>query len=158
MKSASKMFLMFTVIAGLLLSACSEEKKKIEDKPELDKPVEEAVKIPALSDEGFFEDLHSRLTIEGFTVSEPLEADPELFGAESGMTLQINGEKLMPLHVYKFADSDERLSEVDETGYLHITDETKNERIAAKRKESFIIYLHKGHPDYEEVMELLEDL
>ena len=157
MKPISRMFLMLPIIAGLLLSACSEEKKETEDKPELDKPEEEVI-IPALSDDAFFEDLHNQLTKEGFKVSEPLKAEPELFGAESGMTLQINGDMLMPLHIYKFADSDERLSQVDEKGYLHITTETKNERIAAKRKDSFIIYMHKGHPDYEQVMDVLDGL
>ncbi|WP_301110167.1 hypothetical protein [Sporosarcina sp.] len=158
MKLARNLFMMFIIFAGLLLSACSEEKKETEDKSEVKNPEEEVVIIPLLSDEAFFEDLHSRLLNEGFKVSEPLKADPKLFGAESGMTLQINEEKLMPLHVYKFADSDERLSQVDETGYLHVITETKNERIAAKRKNSFIIYLHKGHPNYDQVMEILDDL
>ncbi|MBY0222410.1 hypothetical protein ABZ756_04095 [Mammaliicoccus sciuri] len=158
MKSTSRLFVLLTVLTSLLLSACNDEKNESEEKPEVNKPQEENVVIPALTDEAFFEQVHKKLETAGFEVSEPMEADVELFGAVSGMTLIVNKEALMPLNLYKLSPSDERLSEVDKTGYLEVTTETKHERLAAKRKDHFIIYLHKGHPDYEKVMEVLDEL
>lgn len=162
MKYANKTYLIFALLFGLLLvcSACSSKEEKSDKKPE-NKPVEESpaeeeiVVIPALSDERFYEDVHSKLTRNGFTVSDPLEGSTKMFGAESGMTLVVNNESLLPLHLYKLSSADQRLQQIDETGSMDIYSGSKPEKLAVKRSGDFIIYLHRGHPDYERIMQAL---
>ncbi len=145
-------------MTSLLLGACNDEDEALKEEPKVTKPQEEVIVIPTLTDETFFETVYEKLTGKGYVVSEPHEADIELFGAETGMTLELNGETLMPLHLYKLASSDERLQQVEKTGYLDVSNETQRDRLAVKRINNFIIYLHKGHPDYEQVMEAIDEL
>ncbi|PIC63568.1 hypothetical protein CSV79_10975 [Sporosarcina sp. P13] len=155
MKLITKLNMSLIVVCSLLLimGACSKKDETPEPvkKPDVIPP-EEVVIIPALTDEAFFEKVHTKLQNEGFTVSEPLQANVEMFRADTGITLVVNGESLLPLHIYKIASADERLGLVDETGNIEVSLGSKREPLAVKRMGNFIIYLHKAHPDFEQIM------
>ncbi|MDV6378103.1 hypothetical protein ORD22_07540 [Sporosarcina sp. GW1-11] len=159
MNCITKYCVSLVLISGLLLivGACSkkEETPKVEKKTEVIPP-QEVVIVPTLSDEVFFEEVHNKLQDKGFTISEPLHANVEMFRAETGITLVVNGESLLPLHIYKLAPTDDRLSNVDETGSIEVSLGSKREPLAVKRMENFIIYLHKAHPDFEKIMETVQ--
>lgn len=152
----NKKLILLSISAAVLLGACNDQ-KETENKPEPSKPQLEEVKVPALSDEQEYTQIHNKLSAAGFTVSEPQAADPELFGAESGMVLEINGEPLLPLHIYKLSSTDERLPVVSRTGYIDVADDMKKERIRAIRQNQFVMHLHKAHPDYEAIMDVLSE-
>ncbi|AXH99412.1 hypothetical protein DV702_06440 [Sporosarcina sp. PTS2304] len=142
----------------LILGGCTkkEEVPEPEKKPEVIVPEEELVIIPELSDEVMFEQIHNKLQNEGFTVSEPLQANLDMFQADTGMTLVVNGESLLPLHIYKLSPTDSRLPVVDQTGNIEVRVGSKLEPLAVKRMDHFIIFLHKGHPDYAEIMQTIK--
>lgn len=152
----NKKLILLSISTAIFLGACSDQKEN-EEKPEPSKPQTEIVEVPDLSDEQIFTQIHNKLSEAGFAVSGPKAADPELFGAESGMVLEINGEVLLPLHIYKLSSTDERLPNVDRNGYIDVASEEKKERIPAIRIDQFVLHLHKAHPDYKEIMDVLSE-
>lgn len=163
--SFMKKWILYAVVLSCLsvaLVACSdkEEAAPKEKTPELtpEIPEEEEIIVPAVEDEKVFQEVVSQLEVEGFTVSEPAEAAIDMFRAESGMTLNINGDALLPLHLYKLDPSDKRLEIVDETGNLPVYIGSKTEKLAVRRIDNFIIHLHKGHPDYDEIMKVIDKI
>lgn len=166
MNGFAKFCMKLVMLSSLLflLGACNkneetlepEEKLESEKKPEVIQPPDEEVIIAALTDEDFFQEVYTKLQNNGFTVSEPLLANIVMFKAETGMTLVVNGESLLPLHLYKIASTDERLPKIDQTGTIEVAIGSKREPLAVNRVENFVIYLHKGHPDYENIMQVIE--
>ena len=163
--SFMKKWFLFAIVLSCLsfvLGACSDkeevatEDKTPEHTPEI--PVEEEIIVPAVKDEKLYQEVVSQLEEAGFTVSEPAEAAIDMFRAESGMILTINGDALLPLHLYKLDPSDERLGIVDETGNLPVYLGSKTEQLAVRRIDNFIIHLHKGHPDYDEIMKVIDKI
>lgn len=152
----NKKLILLSIGIAAVLGACNEQ-TEIKEKPEPSKPQIEEVTVPDLSDEQVYTQIHNKLSAAGFIVSEPKAADPELFGAESGMTLEINGEPLLPLHIYKLSSTDERLAAIDQNGYIDVADDVKKERVRAIRLDEFVIHLHKAHPDYEAIMDVLSE-
>ena len=164
MSFMKKWFLYAIVLSGLsvALVACSdkEETAPPEKTPELtpEIPKDEEIIVPTLEDEELFLEVANQLKQAGFTVGEPAEAAIDMFRAESGMILNINGDALLPLHIYKLDPSDKRLDMVDETGNLPVYLGSKTEKLPVRRIDNFIIHLHKGHPDYDEIMKVIDKI
>ncbi|PID21525.1 hypothetical protein CSV61_09920 [Sporosarcina sp. P3] len=163
--STMKKWILYAIVLSslsLVLVACSDEEETapLEKTPELtpETPEEEEVVVAAVTDEELYQNVVSRLEQAGLTVSEPAEAALDMFKAESGMIVTINGDTLLPLHLYKLNPSDERLGIVEETGTLPVYIGSKTEQLAVKKIDHFIIYLHKGHPDYDKVMKIIDTL
>ncbi|ARD47147.1 hypothetical protein SporoP37_02725 [Sporosarcina sp. P37] len=164
MRVMKKWFLYAAVLTclSLALAACNKDEEtpapeKSQDKVQ-EMPEEESVQIPSVTDEVLYQKAVENLKAKGFTVGEPEEAAIDMFRAESGMALTINGEPLLPLHLYKLDASDQRLQELDETGELTVYVGSKVEKLAVKRIDHFIIYLHKAHPDYVEIMKVIDEI
>ena len=163
MSSIKKWFLYALVLSCLsvVLVACSDKEEDSSEQTTEEVPVvpeEEEVIVPAVADEEMYQDVVNRLEEAGFTVSEPTEASIDMFRAEDGMVLNIDGDALLPLHIYKLDPSDKRLPAVDETGNLTVYLGSKTEQLEVKKIENFIIHLHKGHPDYDEIMKVLNEI
>ncbi|PIC80471.1 hypothetical protein CSV75_01365 [Sporosarcina sp. P18a] len=164
MSTLKKWFLYAIVFSCLLLVlvACStkEQSAPPEKTPELSPAIleQEEVIVAAVEDEELYQNVVSRLEQAGFTVGEPAEAAIDMFRAESGMIVTINGDALLPLHLYKLDPSDKRLEIVEETGNLPVYIGSKTEQLAVKKVDHFIIYLHKGHPEYDEIMKVLHNM
>ncbi|PIC77787.1 hypothetical protein CSV74_04055 [Sporosarcina sp. P19] len=164
MSTMKKTFLYSIVLCSLslVLVACSDKEKvaPLETTSELtpEIPEEEEVVVAAVADEELYQKVVNQLKQAGLTVGEPTEAAIDMFKAESGMVVTINGDALLPLHLYKLDPSDKRLEIVEETGNLPVFIGSKTEQLAVKKIDHFIIYLHKGHPDYDEVMKILDTI
>lgn len=164
MSTMKKWFLYAIVLSCLsvVLVACNDKEEtappatSTELTPEI--PEEEEVIVAAVDDEELYQKVVSQLEQVGLTVSEPDEAAIDMFRAESGMVLTINGDALLPLHLYKLDPSDKRLDIVEETGNLPVYIGSKTEQLAVKKVDHFIIYLHKGHPDYDEIMKIIDNI
>ncbi|ARJ37958.1 hypothetical protein CSV71_03170 [Sporosarcina sp. P21c] len=164
MSIMKKWFIYATVLSclSLVLVACSdkEEAKPAENIPELTPEIleQEEVVVAAVEDEELYQKVVSQLEETGFTVSEPAEAAMDMFRAESGMTVTINGDALLPLHLYKLDPSDKRLEIVEDTGNLPVYIGSKTEQLGVIKVDHFVMYLHKGHPDYEEIVKVLDNI
>lgn len=164
MSIMKKWFLYAIVLSCLsvVLVACNDKEETAPQEttteltPEI--PEEEEVIVAAVDDEELYQKVVSQLEQVGLTVSEPDEAAIDMFRAESGMVLTINGDALLPLHLYKLDPSDKRLDIVEETGNLPVYIGSKTEQLAVKNVDHFIIYLHKGHPDYDEIMKIIDNI
>lgn len=164
MSTMKKWFLYAIVLSCLsvVLVACNDKEEtappatSTELTPEI--PEEEEVIVAAVDDEELYQKVVSQLEQVVLTVSEPDEAAIDMFRAESGMVLTINGDALLPLHLYKLDPSDKRLDIVEETGNLPVYIGSKTEQLAVKKVDHFIIYLHKGHPDYDEIMKIINNI
>ena len=157
-----KKWLMYGLLlcsVSIVLAACSDEKEEAAPSaPAPSLPQEEEIVVPAVEDEEVYKKVVNGLLEAGFTVGEPAEASIDMFKAESGMILTINGDALLPLHLYKLDPSDERLAILDKTGNLPVYLGSKTEQLAVKRLDNFVIHLHKAHPDYEEIMKVIDDI
>lgn len=161
MKWKKSSLLSAAMLAVLLASACSnqtadEEKEKTP--PEAPVIEEEEIIIPALADEAFYEEVHSALAAAGLAVTEPLEAPVRVFDAESGMTLVVNHETILPLHIYKLKAGDPRLAEIEETGTVNMAIGSKTERLDVLKNGRFIMYVHQGHPDYSRILSVISSM
>lgn len=164
MSTMKKWFLYAIVLSCLsvVLVACSdkEEAEPAEKPPEQTPEIleQEEVVVAAVEDEELYQKVVNQLEDTGFTVSEPAEAAIDMFRAKSGMTVTINGDALLPLHLYKLDPSDERLEIVEDTGNLPVYIGSKTEQLAVIKVDHFIMYLHKGHPDYDEIMKIIDKI
>ncbi|PID15524.1 hypothetical protein CSV63_06990 [Sporosarcina sp. P34] len=164
MSTMKKWFIFAIVLSclSIVLGACSTKKQSAppEKTPELSPVIleQEEVIVAAVEDEELYRNVVNQLEHAGFTVGEPAEAAIDMFKAESGMILTINGDALLPLHLYKLDPSDKRLEIVEDTGNLPVYIGSKTEQLAVKKVGHFIIYLHKGHPEYDEIMKVLNNM
>ena len=162
--NSMKNWFLYAAILGCLsvvLAACSDEGK---DSPEPSNeevpaiPEEEEVIVPSVADEEMYQEVVNRFEQAGFTVGEPQEASIDMFRAQDGMLLNIDGDALLPIHIYKLDPSDKRLQAVEETGNLTVYLGSKTEQLEVKKIDNFIIHLHKAHPDYDEIMKVLDEI
>ncbi|PIC71311.1 hypothetical protein CSV67_00575 [Sporosarcina sp. P2] len=164
MSTMKKWFIYAIVLSclSIVLVACStKEQSATPEKTPEPSPVileQEEVIVAAVEDEELYQNVVSQLEQAGFTVGEPAEAAIDMFRAESGMIVTINGDALLPLHLYKLDPSDKRLEIVEETGNLPVYIGSKTEQLAVINVDHFIIYLHKGHPDYEEIVKVIDNI
>lgn len=161
MKWKKSSLLSAAMLALLLTSACSnktadEEKEK--NPPGTPAVEEEEIIIPALSDEAFYEEVHNALAAADLAVSEPLEAPVQVFDAESGMTLVVNHETILPLHLYKLRADDPRLADIEKTGAVNMAIGSKTEKLDVLTSGRFIMYVHQGHPDYDRILSVISAL
>src|SRR5699024_6336626 len=104
-----------------------------------------------------YDQVFDMLESEGYELGEKEEGFKEDFGADSAITVVLNGEDALPLQIYKMPEDSENLEQAHETGEMTMEYEGQEGQIPVLAIDNYCFFLDEGHPDVDDVYQLIED-
>ncbi|GKV68197.1 hypothetical protein NCCP2716_06950 [Sporosarcina sp. NCCP-2716] len=164
-KMKKVLFLLMVGIVAAALAACGGD-KKADDKPAAPAG-EEAGTDSGTADEPVAEDVDpvdpnfdkiiDLLKKAGLEVGEKKTGFADIEGTQQVMEVEIDGEDMLPLQIYKMDPDSENLKSAKEEGKVTMTFEGESGEIPMNAKGDFLYFIADGHPDRDKVYEVIEN-
>ncbi len=162
-KMKKVLFLLMTGVIAAALAACGGEEKAA-DKPAenqaagtendtADKPVADDVDPVDPN----FDTIIDLLKKAGLDVGEKKTGFADIEGTQQVMEVEIDGEDMLPLQIYKMDPDSDNLKSAKEEGKVTMTFEGESGEIPMNAKGDFLYFLSEGHPDQAKVYEVIEN-
>lgn len=153
---------------ALLLAACSNEPGESATSASSGSAAVESSEITSSSVENApaasevtnadFQKMITILTDKGFELSEPVTGENDVKGAKDNVLFDINKEDVLPFQAFEMDPDDENLAKAKDTGMVVLEFEGQEGEVPADLVlDHYIIFLPEGHPDRDEVLEVLQN-
>jgi hypothetical protein len=163
------MLLLLTLVLGMMLAACNSQSatdgKK--DPAKTEQKDEQTNKDDAVSDDDYdkeievtnpkFKEIIELLKENGYETGKTTAGDRQMFDAKDSTSVEINGEDQLPLNMFEFDPSSEKLAAAKKTGNAPVEFEGEKSELPVLVIGHFEFFLAEGHPDFKNVFKLLKD-
>ncbi|CEG29392.1 hypothetical protein [Bacillus sp. B-jedd] len=163
--------LLMMLVLAMALAACSsdggnakagEDKgKKSEEQAGKDEAAGEEEGIEGLVDpksveNEYFKSVHALLKEEGYEVGELIAEDHTFFDAKQAVSIEIDGEDMLPLQIFDLDKDNKHLADAKKTGMGWATFDGQEGEIPVLVIDHYYFFINEGHPKQKEIYDLLE--
>lgn len=162
--------LLMMLVLAMALAACNSEGDAKAGKDEGKKTEEQAGKDEAAGEEEgiegvvdpksveneYFKSVHALLKEEGYEVGELTATDHAFFDAKQAVSIEVDGEDLLPLQIFDLDKDNKHLADAKKTGMGWATFDGQEGEIPVLVVDHYYFFMNEGHPKQKEIYDLIE--
>lgn len=155
--------LLMALVLGLVLTACGDGNKTENGNGNESAGANEGSNVEADLDfdplkNDFFKKVYDKMD-EKFDVKlAGYDPEPLFLDVKENFRMKINKEDMLTFEVYEIDPDSEYLATAEETGEFPIDFEGQEGTIPVKVVDNYIFFLVEGHPDFDAVMEAVDEI
>lgn len=163
--------LLMMLVLAMALAACNsegdsakagkDEGKKASEQTEKDEAAGEVEAVEGLVDpksveNEYFKSVHALLKEEGYEVGELKAEDHTFFDAKQAVSIEVDGEDMLPLQIFDLDKDNKHLADAKKTGMGWATFDGQEGEIPVLVIDHYYFFMNEGHPKQKELYDLLE--